>query len=128
MAASNSMGSSITTLTVSMVVVVPLTVKLPSVQAAQQYADHSLDFVYVDADHSYASVVEDITAWKNKVKQGGFIAGHDSYMPEITLVDIGANDGTLLHQAQRHGIRRLVAIEPDKFTVLFMLGQKTNFL
>ena len=58
-------------------------VKLPSVQAAQQYADHSLDFVYVDADHSYASVVEDINAWKNKVKQGGFIAGHDSYMPEV---------------------------------------------
>ena len=58
-------------------------VKLPSVQAAQQYADHSLDFVYIDADHSYASVVEDINAWKNKVKQGGFIAGHDSYMPEV---------------------------------------------
>jgi len=58
-------------------------VKSTSVQAAQQYADHSLDFVYVDADHSYASVVEDITAWKNKVKHGGFIAGHDSYMPEV---------------------------------------------
>lgn len=58
-------------------------VKLPSVQAAQQYADHSLDFVYIDADHSYASVVEDINAWKNKVKQGGFIAGHDSYIPEV---------------------------------------------
>ena len=58
-------------------------VKLPSVQAAGQYADHSLDFVYIDADHSYASVVEDINAWKNKVKQGGFIAGHDSYMPEV---------------------------------------------
>ena len=58
-------------------------VKLPSVEAAKLYADHSLDFVYVDADHAYASVVEDITAWKNKVKQGGFIAGHDSYMPEV---------------------------------------------
>ena len=58
-------------------------VKLPSVQAAGQYADHSLDFVYIDADHAYASVVEDINAWKNKVKQGGFIAGHDSYMPEV---------------------------------------------
>ena len=58
-------------------------VKLPSVEAAKLYADHSLDFVYVDADHAYASVIEDITAWKNKVKQGGFIAGHDSYMPEV---------------------------------------------
>jgi cephalosporin hydroxylase len=58
-------------------------VKLPSVQAAEQYADHSLDFVYIDADHAYASVVADINDWKSKVKPGGYIAGHDSYMPEV---------------------------------------------
>lgn len=58
-------------------------VKLPSVEGANQYADGSLDFVYIDADHSYDSVVEDITAWKQKVKRGGYIAGHDSYMPEV---------------------------------------------
>lgn len=34
-------------------------------------------------------------------------------MTEPTIVDIGANDGCLLHQAQRHGFRKLVAIEPD---------------
>jgi predicted O-methyltransferase YrrM len=58
-------------------------VKLPSVQAAEQYADYSLDFVYIDADHAYASVVADINDWKSKVKPGGYIAGHDSYMPEV---------------------------------------------
>jgi len=58
-------------------------VKMTSVEASKQYDDGSLDFVYIDADHSYASVVEDINAWKPKVKPGGYIAGHDSYMPEV---------------------------------------------
>ena len=58
-------------------------VKMTSIEASKQYADGSLDFVYIDADHAYASVVEDINAWKPKVKPGGYIAGHDSYMPEV---------------------------------------------
>ena len=58
-------------------------VKLPSVEAGPQYADHSLDFVYIDADHAYSSVVSDINDWKNKVKDGGYIAGHDFYMDEV---------------------------------------------
>lgn len=58
-------------------------VKLPSVEAAKQYLDGSIDFVYIDADHAYTSVVADINDWKSKVKQGGYMAGHDSYMPEV---------------------------------------------
>jgi predicted O-methyltransferase YrrM len=58
-------------------------VKMSSVEASKQYADGSLDLVYIDADHTYASVVEDITAWRGKVKRDGYIAGHDSYMPEV---------------------------------------------
>lgn len=58
-------------------------VKATSLDAAKQYADASLDFVYIDADHSYESVVADITAWKPKVKLNGFIAGHDSHMTDV---------------------------------------------
>ena len=58
-------------------------VKLPGAEAAKSYEDYSLDFVYIDADHTYSAVVADINTWKNKIKQGGYIAGHDSYMPEV---------------------------------------------
>ena len=58
-------------------------VKLEGVEAAKLHEDHSLDFVYIDADHSYSAVVTDINAWKSKIKKGGYIAGHDSYMPEV---------------------------------------------
>ena len=48
-----------------------------STKAADLYADNSLDFVFLDADHSYESVKRDITAWLPKVKSGGILAGDD---------------------------------------------------
>jgi len=50
---------------------------MESTQAAEMYSDESLDFVFIDADHSYESVREDIECWYPKVKKGGIIAGHD---------------------------------------------------
>lgn len=58
-------------------------VKMESVKAANTYDDNFFDFIYIDADHTYDAVVSDIKAWKNKIKDGGYIAGHDSYMPEV---------------------------------------------
>jgi hypothetical protein len=48
-----------------------------SAGAAQQFADHSVDFVYVDAEHTFAAVSRDIAAWWPKVKIGGVLAGDD---------------------------------------------------
>jgi len=49
----------------------------PSVEAARGFADRSLDFVFIDACHTYAAVRDDLAAWWPKVKPGGLIAGHD---------------------------------------------------
>lgn len=55
-------------------------IREPSVTAAAKFADGSLDFVYIDGDHSYAGVTEDILAWYPKLRTGGVLAGHD-YCP-----------------------------------------------
>jgi hypothetical protein len=39
--------------------------------------DNYLDMVYIDADHSYNSVLEDLRLSYKKVKNGGLICGHD---------------------------------------------------
>lgn len=52
-------------------------VRAVSWEAANYYADKSLDFVFIDAAHDYESVSKDIAAWYPKVKDGGAIGGHD---------------------------------------------------
>lgn len=49
----------------------------PSLDAVRQFEDGSLDFVFIDADHSTESVSADIKVWLPKIRQGGFITGHD---------------------------------------------------
>ena len=55
-------------------------IKKDSIDAAKDVPDESLDFVFIDADHSYKSVKKDIEVWSKKVKVGGIIAGHDYYV------------------------------------------------
>lgn len=45
--------------------------------ASTMFNDNSLDFVYIDANHAYDFVVQDIELWYPKVKSGGYLCGHD---------------------------------------------------
>jgi len=51
--------------------------RMTSAAAANEVEDKSLDLVFIDANHAYNYVKEDITVWLPKVKKGGFISGHD---------------------------------------------------
>jgi hypothetical protein len=54
-----------------------LTLPMTSVQAAAWVPACSLDFVYIDGNHSYRSVREDIVTWLPKLHGGGWLGGHD---------------------------------------------------
>lgn len=45
--------------------------------AADAVWDGSLDFVFIDADHTYEGVSADIRDWKPKIRRGGLLMGHD---------------------------------------------------
>lgn len=46
-------------------------------EASELFEDYSLDFVYIDANHTYNYVKSDIESWYKKVKIGGILCGHD---------------------------------------------------
>ena len=52
-------------------------IKKPSLLAARDFEDNTLDLVYIDGWHHYSVVVADIMTWLPKVRQGGWIGGHD---------------------------------------------------
>lgn len=53
------------------------TIFLSSKGASSFFKEKELDYVYIDANHSYENVKEDIELWYPKVKLGGTLAGHD---------------------------------------------------
>jgi hypothetical protein len=55
-------------------------IKKTSRDAAADIPDRSLDFVYIDANHFYGAVMEDLTLWSRKVKVGGLVSGDDYYV------------------------------------------------
>lgn len=48
-----------------------------SPQESDRFENESLDFVYIDGLHDYESVKKDVTAWWDKVRNGGVLSGHD---------------------------------------------------
>jgi cephalosporin hydroxylase len=48
-----------------------------SISASKQQEDNSFDLVYLDDDHTYKHVKEELRAWWPKIKVGGILAGHD---------------------------------------------------
>jgi hypothetical protein len=52
-------------------------IKDTSLNASALFAPASVDFVMIDAGHSYNDVMTDLHTWWRKVKPGGYIAGDD---------------------------------------------------
>jgi len=50
-----------------------------SFEAVMDIPDESLDFVYIDGDHTFDYVMTDLIWWAKKVRYGGVIALHDHY-------------------------------------------------
>lgn len=52
-------------------------IKKDGIEASNSFQDKSCDIVFIDMEHTYNAVKNDIKAWLPKVKAGGYIAGHD---------------------------------------------------
>jgi len=58
-------------------------IKKPTSIACAMFEDDYFDLIFIDADHSYEGVKRDILDWKNKVRSGGMLCGHDFSWPGI---------------------------------------------
>ena len=58
-------------------------IRKPSLEAVNDWMENSLDFVYLDGDHSGDNVLKGINTWLPKVKVGGLLGGHDCKEPGV---------------------------------------------
>jgi hypothetical protein len=51
--------------------------QMTSVEAVKKFKDNSLDWIFIDANHQYEYIKENLRLWTPKVKKGGIVSGHD---------------------------------------------------
>ena len=55
--------------------------RLPSNLGYKKFKNKSVDMIFIDADHSFRSVLQDILLYLFKIKKSGLISGHDFNHP-----------------------------------------------
>ena len=97
-------------------------IKKLSMDALDDFEDGSLDFVYIDANHTLPYVTEDIFGWAHKVRAGGVISGHDYCFTKVS----GARKNTI----DLDGVHVKGAVDLCAYIMridrLYILGQKTE--
>jgi predicted O-methyltransferase YrrM len=68
-----------------------------STVAVKDFADGSLDFVYIDAAHDFDNVMLDLINWVPKVRKGGIVSGHDYFKRDQMGVLEAVNAYTQAH-------------------------------
>ncbi len=63
-------------------------IKKTSMDALADIPDGSLDFVYIDGDHKFRYIAEDLVEWSRKVRKGGIVSGHDYYRTPTTSLNV----------------------------------------
>lgn len=51
--------------------------QMTSVDAIKKFKDECLDWIFIDANHEYEYIKENLELWTPKVKVGGLVSGHD---------------------------------------------------
>lgn len=55
--------------------------------AVSMFENEFFDWIYIDANHGYDAIKEDLASWWPKVKKGGYLCGHDyKIRPDFGIV------------------------------------------
>ena len=88
-------------------------VKRHSMEAVKDFDDGMLDFVYIDGNHEFKHVTEDIVEWEKKVRVGGIVAGHDFKRQHSKSKYICHVKDVVQAYAYAHGIRPWFVLHGD---------------
>lgn len=71
-----------------------------SMNAVKKFENDSLDFVYIDSNHGFDYVMQDLIEWSRKVKSGGIVFGDDYYDFRKAGVIAAVNAYTKAHEIE----------------------------
>jgi predicted O-methyltransferase YrrM len=84
-----------------------------SMDAVKQFADESLDFVFIDGNHDFRHATDDIDEWSKKVRKGGIVSGHDYMRLKVRGEQMHVKD-VVNGYTYAHGIKPWFVFMGDK--------------
>jgi predicted O-methyltransferase YrrM len=88
-----------------------------STKAALTFKNESIDFIYVDARHDYAGVMEDMVAYWPILKTGGILAGHDYMNVDEVKAITPSQDWAVQSDGTRRTDNKAVRSAVDEFAL-----------
>ncbi len=98
-------------------------VRARAVEAADGFEEESLDFVYIDGNHEFLHVAQDLHHWEKKVRLGGLVAGHD-FSRRMGRGYINHVKDVVQAWVYAHGIRPLFILRGDRSASWFYVREK----
>jgi len=99
-------------------------IRKTSMEAIHKFKDASLDFVFIDGNHDYDYVMEDLIGWSRKVRKGGIVAGHDYYPFKNSGVIEAVNDYVKFHKIRANIIGEIRKHNNDDYQPCFWWTKK----
>ncbi len=97
-------------------------IRKTSMEAVKKFIPGSLDFVYIDANHDFKHVTEDIGAWAEVVRRGGIVSGHDYGHYKHRNKGLGAKKAIDNH-VKEYDIRTLFLVNKNYQTSWFFVKE-----
>jgi hypothetical protein len=82
-----------------------------SLDCLNRFPDNCLDWIYLDGDHRYECVMEELRQFHCKIKPGGFVAGDDYARPDVNWTKDGVTRA--VDEILRDGMYEKVVIRPE---------------
>jgi len=98
-----------------------------SENAATMISDGSLDWVYLDANHEYSHILQDLKIWSPKVREGGLIAGHDFLDEELLINGVRTVFG-VKHAVTEFFPGRRIGITNERFPTWYVIKESAPVL
>jgi predicted O-methyltransferase YrrM len=95
-----------------------------SQEAVEHFADESLDFVYIDANHGFEAVQADMRLWFPKIRPGGVLAGHDFLDGKLPEGNFGVHSA--VREFERQMNLQAMATEEPRWPSWYILKPSTT--
>lgn len=97
-----------------------------STQAVERFPDAYFDFVYIDADHGFNSVLTDLCAFSKKVKPSGMLVGHDFCSHHLPRKHMYGVIGAVTEFVKQSDYE-LKAITNDEYSTYFLARKESVY-